>query len=325
MSAKKRVFEFLVENKGTYISGSQMAKELGVSRNTIWKAVKALQEEGYAIDAVSNRGYSLGKSNLRLSKEEIQTHLRITSCRLEVYETVDSTNTMMKKRAQAGEQEGLVLVAEEQRGGRGRSGRTFHSPKDSGVYMSILLRPTLEFSQAAYLTTCAAAAVAETLDAYTEEPTQIKWVNDILYQGKKTAGILTEASVDMEDGKLDYAIIGVGVNIFPPREPYPSDIQETATAVFEKRDGREGVRNEIIAKILERFFSYYQELPQRNYYEIYRAKSFLLGQDILVSKGAVEWPGRAVDLDEEFHLIVEKADGSREVLNSGEVRVLPGK
>ncbi|MGI6069734.1 MAG: biotin--[acetyl-CoA-carboxylase] ligase [Blautia sp.] len=321
MSAKKQVFEYLVENKGDYVSGSQIAGELGVSRNTIWKAVKALQEEGYAIDAVSNRGYSLKEDNLRLSKEEIQRYLGITSCRMEVYETVDSTNTMMKKRAQNGEQEGLVLIAQEQTKGRGRSGRSFYSPKDCGIYMSILLRPSLEFSKAAYLTTCAAASVAETMDAFMDEKTQIKWVNDIYFRGKKAAGILTEAAVDMEDGKLDYAIVGIGMNIFSPKEGYPIEIRETSAAFFETSKGREGIRNEIIARILERFFAYYQELPMRNYYQSYRAKSFLLGREVLVQRGDQTWTGKAVDLDEDFHLLVERKDGTSEVLNSGEVHV----
>lgn len=323
MSAKSRVLEFLVEKKGAYISGGEMAKELNVSRNTIWKAVKALQEEGYAISAVSNRGYCLKESNLRLSKEEIMAHLSITSCRLEVYESVTSTNTMAKKRAQAGEQEGLVIIAEEQTKGKGRSGRSFYSPKECGIYMSILLRPTLDFTRATYLTTCAATAVAEALDDFVEGETQIKWVNDIIYQGRKAAGILTEAAVDMEDGKLEYAILGIGVNIFPPGEAYPEEIREIATPVFAKREGLEGIRGRLIARILECFFSYYQELAKKEYYDVYKRKSFVLGQMVQVLKGKEVWEGKAVDVDKDFHLIVEGANGKRESLSSGEIRIRP--
>ena len=121
------------------MSGGEMARALQVSRNTIWKAVKSLQEEGYAIRAVTNRGYCLEENNVRISREEILSYLHSRAFRLEVCESADSTNSLLKKRAQAGEPEGLVLIAQEQTGGRGRNGRAFFSPKDSGIYMSCLL------------------------------------------------------------------------------------------------------------------------------------------------------------------------------------------
>ena len=304
------------------MSGGEMARALQVSRNTIWKAVKSLQEEGYAIRAVTNRGYCLEENNVRISREEILSYLHSHAFRLEVCESADSTNSLLKKRAQAGEPEGLVLIAQEQTGGRGRNGRAFFSPKDSGIYMCILLRPSLEFSKAVYLTTCAAAAVAEVLDEFTEEETRIKWVNDIFCRNRKAAGILTEAAVDMEDGKLEYAVLGIGINVFPPAEGWPEDIRESAGAVLDTVDGAWGVRNRIIARILERFWAYYQELPGTGYAESYRRKSMVLGKEILVQKGKETYRGTAVGLDEEYHREVEREAGSREFLSSAEEHIL---
>ncbi len=321
MSAKSRVLELLIQKKGAYISGQEMADALQVSRNTVWKAVKGLQEQGYAICAVPNRGYCLEEKNSRLSKEEIQSHLSTALWRLEVCDSLPSTNTALKHKAQLGEPEGLVLIAQEQTNGRGRRDRSFYSPRDCGIYMSLLLRPSLEFSQAACLTACAAAAVAQALDEFIDGETQIKWVNDILYHEKKSAGILTEAAVDMEDGKLEYAVLGIGVNVYPPANDYPEELRSVVGSLFSQRTCREDVRNQMIARILDRFSIYYQTLPQKEYYDIYRQKSIVLGRPVQILQGANTWQGLALDLDENFRLLVQDADGRRQALSSGEVRI----
>ena len=139
---------------------------------------------------------------------------------------------------------------------------------------------------------------------------------------EKAAGILTEAAVDMEDEKLDYAILGIGVNVYPPKGAYPKELRDIATPLFAERAGFEGIRSQIIARILEYFLPYYQNLTQKEYYDVYRKKSLVLNRSIQIKNGSDTWQGFAMDLDKDFHLIVQKKDGQKQTLTSGEIRIL---
>ncbi len=191
MSAKQHVLSVLEQNKGNSVSGARLAGELSISRNAVWKAIKALQSEGYAISAVPNKGYCLSEENDILSVESITPYLadNLKELSLMVHKSVTSTNTLLKELAGEGEKEGKVLIAEEQTGGRGRLGRKFYSPAKTGIYMSILLRPKLTVDDALFITTSAAAAVAEAIESVTGCEASIKWVNDIYCNGKKVCGI----------------------------------------------------------------------------------------------------------------------------------------
>lgn len=344
MNVRDQVLLVLEQQKGNYISGAKLASELSVSRNAVWKAVKHLQEEGYAIETAPNRGYALRMDNDILSAPGIMKYLhpKYRKLSVEVYKSIDSTNTKIKEYAASGRPEGLVVIAQEQTAGRGRMGRSFYSPTSSGVYMSFLLRPKFTAGESTYLTTAAAVAAAETIDDvwkdYSEsikhkagsgacqpDPDEsqavIKWVNDVYVRGKKVCGILTEASVNVENSMLEYAVTGIGFNVQVPENGFPEEIQDIAGAIFET-DTAMDAKNRIAAEMINHFMKYYEDLPERTYMEEYRKRSFLLGREIYtVTDPPIT--GRAVDIDEEGHLIMELKDGSRKILSSGEVSVRP--
>ena len=195
---REDLLAILWQSADAYISGEELAKRLAVSRTAVWKAVGQLRRDGYRIESVPNRGYRLLSDSDVLSEEGIRRHLQHQELQLQVYRTITSTNTVLKTLAAQNAPAGLALVAGEQTAGRGRLGRSFYSPADSGLYLSLLLRPHMSAVQATHLTACAAVAAAETIEELSGRPAQIKWVNDILVNGRKVCGILTEASIDCE-------------------------------------------------------------------------------------------------------------------------------
>ncbi len=324
MQVKTRVLETLEANRGTYFSGEALAQRLQVSRSAVWKAIGQLRESGYPIHAVSHRGYCLAPDSAILSPQSIAQHLHVPGLRVEVQPQVTSTNTVLRQRAEAGEAEGLVLAAVQQTAGQGRRDHRFFSPPDSGLYLSLLLRPHLSARDALLLTTCAAAAVALAIEDCAGAPAQIKWVNDVFCQGKKVCGILTEAALDLETGGLQYAIVGIGVNLFPPPGGFPPDLPE-AGAVFAARPQGLEARSQRAGAILDRFFSFYPDLSQAPFFEDYRRRSLVLGREITVLEGDRTRTAVALDLERDFSLRVREADGTVGTLSSGEVRVKPAR
>lgn len=325
MSAKQHVLSVLEQNKGNSVSGARLAGELSISRNAVWKAIKALQSEGYAISAVPNKGYCLSEENDILSVESITPYLadNLKELSLMVHKSVTSTNTLLKDLAGEGEKEGKVLIAEEQTGGRGRLGRKFYSPAKTGIYMSILLRPKLTVDDALFITTSAAAAVAEAIESVTGCDASIKWVNDIYCNGKKVCGILTEAGVDFEGGGLEYCIVGIGINVARPLEDFPEELKDIADGIFETRLYSSDLRSRLAAEILNRFWGYYKEFHNKNFIKEYRERSFLIGREISVLMGDKQEKATALDIDERARLIVKLTNGEIKALSSGEVSVRP--
>lgn len=322
LSTKEQLLALFENNKGTYLSGEEIAEKLSVSRTAVWKAVKGLRNEGYNIDAVTNKGYSLSVKTDILSVQGIQKYLNpiCSDLNIEVFPSLDSTNKSAREKAAFGMPEGYVVIANAQTNGRGRNGREFFSPSNTGIYMSLVLRPSrCSLKQATKLTTMAAVAVCEAIEIVSNEKAQIKWVNDVYIKGKKVCGILTEASLGLEDNFLEYAIIGIGVNVSSPIGGFPKEIQNIADAVFEKaqNDGK----NRIAAEILNQFMSYYTVLPKANYIEQYRSRNFVIGKEILVNSCDEQKKAVALDIDDEFHLIVKYEDNKIETLSSGEISV----
>ena len=321
MTVKDRVLDELESNRGTWFSGEALARTLGVSRSAVWKAISQLREAGYPIRAVSNRGYSLEADSAILSAQSIGQYLTVPGLSVEVRPVVTSTNDPLRQMAEAGEPEGKVMVAVEQTAGRGRRGHSFYSPPDSGLYLSLLLRPTLSARDALSLTTCAAAAVSLAIEECAGIDAEIKWVNDVFCRGKKVCGILTEASLDLESGGLQYAIVGIGVNLFPPEGGFPEELADIVGAVFpEKPRGLES-RSQLAGSILNHFFSFYERIAETPFFEAYRSRSFLLGREVEILERGQARPAVALDLEPDFSLRVREADGTVRSLSSGEVRV----
>lgn len=319
MTVKEHILKLLENNRGKYYSGQDIAEEINVSRAAVWKAVKQLQADGYRIDAVSNKGYCMSDDNDIISSDSIKKHLTVPINNIEVYKTVTSTNDLAKQYALDLKPEGTVIVAREQTAGRGRKGRSFYSPMSTGVYISVLLRPELTAEKTLYITTAAAVAVAKAIEKISGKEAKIKWVNDIFVDGKKVCGILTEGAIDFETGKMQYAVLGIGVNIKKPENDFPSEIQNIAGSVFDTTDKE--VSSIIVAEILNNFINYYKNLASKPFYEEYKKKMFLIGKQLTVYSGKDSYPAVAIDLDEELSLIVKDENGNIKKLNTGEVSI----
>lgn len=321
MTVQDHLRTLLESNKSVFLSGEEIARRLGVSRNAVWKAIKALQADGYPIQAVPNRGYCLATSSDVLSESGIRQYLtsEARELNLHVYDSVDSTNLVLRKLASEGAPEGTVVIASEQTGGRGRKGRSFYSPQGTGVYVSLLLKPKIAPDDATLITTTAAVAVCGAVEALSGEPASIKWVNDVFLRGKKVCGILTEGSFDMESGQFEYAVLGTGINVFEPDGGFPQEIREIAGSVL--MSPAPDAKNRMIAEYLNRFLPLYRALGSAETNAEYRKRSFVLGKQVNVIGGTGTTPARAIDVDERCRLIVEYADGRREALSSGEISV----
>ena len=321
MTVQDHLRQLLETNKNTFLSGEEIARRLGVSRNAVWKAIKALQADGYPIQAVPNRGYCLAASSDVLSGSGIRQYLtgEAQSLSLHVFDSVDSTNLVLRQLANQGAPEGTVVISAEQTGGRGRKGRSFYSPEGTGVYVSLLLKPKIAPDDATLITTTAAVAVCDAVEALSGESAEIKWVNDVFMRGKKICGILTEGSFDMESGQFEYAILGTGINVYAPAGGFPAEIEQIAGSVLTQPapDGK----NRMIAEYLNRFLPLYRNLGSAVTNAEYRRRSFVLGKMVNVIASDHVTPARALDVDEKCRLIVEYADGRREALSSGEISV----
>ena len=320
MSVKDEVLHMLEANKGRYFSGATLAKELNVSRNSIWKAIKSLENEGYKILAATNKGYCLEQSNDILSKHSVGEFLKY-NLDIHVYDTISSTNTVLKEMAEDGAKEGTVLVASEQTLGRGRMGRKFVSPAGTGIYFSILLRPDIPASDSLFLTTSAAVAVAKAIEDVSDKKAKIKWVNDVFVDNKKVCGILTEATFNMETGKLNYAIVGIGINVCFPEGGFPEEIDKVATAIFDKESDSINKRSKLLAHVLNYFMGFYNSFESKSYLKEYIDRSILLGKNITVIDKDGNKPAPAISIDDECHLLVRFEDGTEKLLSSGEVSI----
>lgn len=230
-------------------------------------------------------------------------------------DTVKSTNTSVKTLAKEGAPEGYVLVASAQTNGRGRLNRVFFSPKGTGLYVSILLRPACTLPPYA-LTCMAAVALSETMEDF-KVPCGIKWVNDVYVGGKKAAGILVESAMDQQGGFL-YAVVGIGVNLFPPKEGFPGLIAETATSVFETQPNEER-KKQFLKRLLQRFKLYYDQLPDIGFFERYRDRLIGIGNRVTVSSPDGIRYGVSKGIDRSFRLIVQCDDGTELALDRGDV------
>lgn len=315
MSLKEDILADLTENE--FVSGENMAEKYYVSRNSIWKAVKQLRDEGYDIEAVTNKGYRLKMITNNISSAAIKKSAD-QDWKYVILDKVDSTNNYAKELVLNGDRKNTVVIAESQIGGRGRVGRPFYSPKGNGLYMSILIYPKLNVEYATLITTFTAVAVAKAIEKLTGGSTlNIKWVNDIYMNGKKICGILTEAGFDFEGGAIDYAIIGIGINVFGTE--FPDSIKNIATSI-EKETGKIISRNELAVEILNNLSNIQEAIKDKTYLDYYREKSNVIGKNVLVINGDNKFNAKAICIDDNAALIVETEDGMR-TLNSGEVSI----
>ncbi len=257
---------------------------------------------------------------MNLNKEGILKHLLNPDCfEVSVFDTVNSTNNLLKEMAKEQVTEGTVIIADSQTGGRGRYERKFFSPKGTGIYMSILLKPRLKAKDSVLITAAASVAVNEAVQKHCGKQTCIKWVNDLFLNGKKVCGILTEGSLNIETGGFNWAVLGIGINVYEPDNQFDKEIKDIAGAIEQKKQSN--LRNRLCAEIINRFFYYYENLETKEFLASYRENSIVLGKEIAVIKNESNLKATALDIDNDCRLLVRYIDGSEEYLSSGEISI----
>lgn len=322
MSVKDDIAAMLEQSRGEYISGQELADSLGCTRGAVWKAVRTLQQQGFNISAVTNKGYCLEADCDVLSGQGVKKYLDEQlkdSVRIEVFDCVDSTNNVVRQLAGDGAAEGTVVIAQRQTGGKGRLGRSFFSPSGTGLYLSMLLRPKMQVGQAVRITTCAALAVCEAVEKATGKSCDIKWVNDVYFDGRKICGILTEASLSMENGGIDYAVLGIGVNVYEPQGGFPNELKGVAGAVCQSRTAE--LKNKLAGGIISSFMRYYADIDKGAFRDDYSKRLMWKGEDIYIISGESKTPCRVVDVDDECRLQVVYENGERGIISSGEISI----
>lgn len=324
MPTKNQIFRLLMEHRGESVSGQTIGTTLGISRSAVWKGITALRKEGYPIEAITNKGYCLSGSEDYLSGEEISALLDVTSPTLEirVFDTLESTNKTAKEIALTEPNHDIVILANEQTAGRGRLGRSFYSPQNAGLYLSILFRPSFDLSHSILITTAAAVAVVRAIEKLSPVELSIKWVNDIYYKEKKICGILTEAISDFETGRIGYVVLGIGINCF--EVAYPEELSGIAGSL-----GGGFTRNQLAAELINQWNALLPDLGNRLFLEEYREKSNVLGKEVQIYPvGNREGEGilaQAISIDNDGGLQVRYLAGPKfgltETLSSGEVSI----
>ena len=323
MSTKKYVLELLENQGGQSISGEHLAKQLGVTRNAVWKAVKELKKDGYKIEAVTNKGYRLSDDNDILSVQGMLPFLsnKEIAQNITLYPSLESTNTTAKELAIAGAGHGTIIIADSQSAGRGRYNRSFYSPDGQGIYISFVLRPSKHnlANNPTLITSYAAVSVCQAIEATTGKKPKIKWVNDIFLDGKKICGILTEAITDFETGNMQWIVLGIGINYITPASGFPKEIEHIAGAVFSNNKPTI-TRNCLAAELINRILDFEEAWNRDNIFGQYKERLFILGERITVteSSGAF-FDAIAIDIDNTGRLIVKKNNGELTSLSAGEV------
>ncbi len=320
---RNEILEYFHKANGEFVSGQQISRDLNVSRTAIWKHINVLKSRGYIFESSTRKGYRLVYAPNLLTPLEIAGSLHTQSFgRNIVYlESTTSTNEEAKIRAVKGAEEGTIVVAEEQATGHGRLTRGFYSPFAKGVWFSLILRPHFLPMEAAKCTLMAAIGVCRGLQRIGVTECGIKWPNDIMCRGKKMVGILTEMYASME--KINYIIIGTGINTDIQQKELPEDIREKATSVI--MEGVKAARKDILAAVLEEMEKEYRIAETEGFGPVlddWRKLSITLGQDVQVISITEKFSGKAVDIDADGCLLVDTGKEVRRVM-AGDVSIRP--
>jgi BirA family biotin operon repressor/biotin-[acetyl-CoA-carboxylase] ligase len=315
---RNKLIQIFKEYEGEFVSGEQIGELLGVSRTAIWKNIKGLINDGYTIEKKHRIGYKLIDEPKKLDMVKLKElandyKLEIT---LDYLETVTSTNMVIKERKDL--PDGYILLADEQTAGKGRLERQWYSPKGKGIWLSIMLRPSIPPEQIPMLTLLGGYAVSLVIEELYNIEAKIKWPNDIIIRGKKVCGILTELKGELE--RIDSVIMGIGVNTGQSRADIPEELSDKATSLYIET----GVvidREELISKLLDKIFSlYHNEKVWTNLINLYSKKCITIGNEVIVKTPWETYNGRAVKIGPTGALIVE-TDGYRREIIAGDVSI----
>nr|WP_155666953.1 biotin--[acetyl-CoA-carboxylase] ligase [Ornithinibacillus caprae] len=311
----------LEENKDTYISGQFLSDKLNISRSAIWKHMKELQKDGYEIEGIPKKGYRIVGFPDRLSENALQWGLKTDWLGKTIIhkEVVTSTQHIAHQIAQENTEHGTVIIADEQTNGKGRMNRHWYSSRDKGIWLSIILRPSILPYLAPQLTLLSACVLADVISQQSELIPKIKWPNDILVDGKKIAGILTE--MQAEQDQIQYVVIGIGINVNHNHNDLPSDIQAKASSILMETNRNWDIKH-FIQQILVTFEKEYNEYIEHGFTHVkkkWESYSFKIGEPIRISTLKSQWTAIFSGIAEDGALLVRNNDGTTEKLYSAEI------
>lgn len=312
----------LLRSADGYISGQELCNRFGVSRTAVWKAINQLKEAGYEIEAQQNKGYRLKAAPDLMTEAEIKSLLHTDWVAKEVlyFDTIDSTNTKAQELAEKGYPSGTLVVADKQESGKGRRGRSWVSPSGTGIFMTLMIKPDINPNNASMLTLVAALAVAKAITSVTGEEALIKWPNDIVVNGKKVCGILTEMNAQFD--YINHIVVGIGINVH--NESFPEEISQMASSLMIEAGGKRFHRAQIIAETMSYFEQYYDTfLKTQDLSALVREYDKLLvnrNKSVRVLDPKEPFDGKAMGITPKGELIVDTWE-SRKLVSSGEVSV----
>ncbi|MFC5559671.1 biotin--[acetyl-CoA-carboxylase] ligase [Ureibacillus thermophilus] len=324
LSMKDKILQHFLQSKGEPISGQQLADELGISRTAIWKHLQTLQEEGYKFITIKKKGYQLVAAPDRVDAAKISSFLKTKrfGYSIHYFEEIDSTQTYAQKLARQGAEDGTVIIAEEQTGGKGRMQRIWHSAKGKGIWMTVIIRPNILPHQAPQLTLVAAVSVVMAMKSlYQNFTPEIKWPNDILINGKKCAGILTEMLAEMD--RVDGLLIGIGINTNHELDDFPEDIQSIATSIAIE-EKKKVDRAELVAEILKNLEHFTDEYVENGFTSIktlWEEHSGTIGKRIKASTIRETIEGQAIGITDEGVLEILLDDGQVKKVYSADIEI----
>ncbi|GAA0701815.1 biotin--[acetyl-CoA-carboxylase] ligase [Paraclostridium ghonii] len=317
---REKIVNLLLNSDLEFISGEEISKQLGISRTAVWKHINVLKEQGYEIESVNKKGYRLKESpDDILSKENILHDLNTIFIGKEIihFDSIDSTNNYAKNIANEAI-DGTVVISEEQLSGRGRLGKQWHSKKHEGIWMSIILKPNIIPMDASFITLIAGASIVKALSNLGVDAS-IKWPNDIILNGKKICGILTELSAEIE--RVNYIVLGIGINV--KTIGFSEEILNVATSI--KKEGYDVSRVDIVRNILSEFEMNYNEYVNDNNkkstLDVCKKNSAIIGKEIYTIKNNIKEKVKCIDINENGNLVVEDKDGNIKEIISGEVSI----
>lgn len=309
---KNNIIKILIENQNKLITGSYIAKELNITRSYVNKVILSLIDEGYDIENISRSGY-IYKSNMKiLDKEYIQNSIKKEVI---IFEKIDSTNNYLKKIAKEKSTNNVLVIANSQTNGRGRLGRSFISDKNSGIYMSLLVRPNISINDAKKITCLTAVSINNAINELTNLNSKIKWVNDIYINNKKVCGILTEAQTSIEEGTIDYIIIGIGINVY--KREFDESIKNIATSIED--EGSIISRNDLIIKIVNNIDNYINNFADEIYMKEYQNSSCIINKEVELNIRGNIFKANVLRINDEGELVVRTLDNEELTVYSGEI------
>lgn len=320
---RTRLLQAFSEAEGEFLSGQKLSETLGCSRTAVWKHIEDLRSEGYELEAVRKRGYRITYKPDKISGNEIQLGLKTEFMGRHIHfeEVLSSTQKIAHTLAGDGAKEGTIVVADQQTSGRGRLARAWYSPKQTGIWMSMILRPKIPINKTPQLTLLTAVALIQAIEEVTGLTPEIKWPNDILINGKKIVGILTELQAEAD--RVHSVIIGVGMNVNHTLDQFPEELQAIATSIAAET-GKQADRAQVIQAIMMNFEKLYTSYLVHGFKPVkllWESYAISLNKNLIARTLQGTIRGRAIGIDDEGVLLLETNEGNIEKIYSADIEI----